>query len=422
MAPPLEPTIAAEIEAFLATDRGTRGGIRPALPLTMNLSRVCRRFGLGLGLATLLGSATMLGACAEPPAEEQGSSAEALTERDWSRAIAYMGSLTYLPWSYTDDGCYARAIYYTMNLAAEGISANHVYIIAKDSAHGLGSSGRWTYHVAPLVSRDNTNELRVLDPVYSSTPLLLSDWYDRQSIYEGTPNAPILKVAPGTSYGDRSGTIVPDPHSPSTAAFREPPRFASMPAFTISKVNAACNIMHSYIDREATTAAEKATKHHDLSMNTRRLVTSLADLRKLEGGTALDASCSQFAPELASCPADSRAGNPGSDACCLASAFWCQSGSTCMAPGTPLGDGRVCGLGGSFSHPVSAPAGSTGGGAGSSVCPADSPSTNPGSATCCLPSKFWCWSYSAGVCAAPGTSRTVDNVTYKCGAGGEWVN
>ncbi|CAN5924596.1 hypothetical protein BH11MYX4_BH11MYX4_16520 [soil metagenome] len=385
----------------------------------MNLSRVCRRLGLGLGLATLLGSATALTACAEPPAEEQGTSAEALTERDWSRAIAYLGSLSYLPWSYTDDGCYARAIYYTMNLAAEGISSNHVYIIAKDGAHGLGSTGRWTYHVAPLVSRDTTNELRVLDPVYASTPLLLRDWYDRQSKYEGTENAPILKVAPGTTYGDRSGTVVPDPENASTASFREPPRFASMPAFAIGNVNAACNIMHTYIDRETTTDAQKETKHHDLSRETRRLVTALADLGKLSGGTALDASCTRFAPELASCPADARATNPGSAACCLASAFWCQSGNTCMAPGTALGDGRVCGLGGSFSHPVSDPSGGSGGSGG--ACPADSPSTDPGSQSCCLASRHWCWSNSAGVCAAPGTRRTVDNVAYTCGPGGEWA-
>ena len=383
----------------------------------MNLARACRRFSLGM--VSLLASAAAASACAAPPAEEVGSSSESLTERDWSRAISYLGSLSYLPWGYTDDGCYARAIYYTMNLAAEGISSNHVYIIAKDGAHGLGSSGRWTYHVAPLVSRDSTNELRVLDPVYSSSPILLRDWYDRQSNWEGTEHAPILKVAPGTTYGDRSGTVVPDPHNASTTSFREPPQFASMPAFSIGNVNAACRIMHTYIDKDATTTSDqKATKHHALSSDSKRLVTALGALGKLSSGT-LDASCTAFAPELASCPADTRTNDPGSTACCLASAFWCQSGNSCVAPGTPLGDGRVCGLGGNFSHPTGGA--SSGTSSGGTTCPADSPSTDPGTQACCVASRHWCWSNSGGFCAAPGTRRTVDNVAWTCGAGGEWA-
>ncbi len=381
-------------------------------------------------LSALLASGSALAGCSADDVVDDAaaSSNEALTERDWGRAISYLGSLDYLPWGYTDDGCYARAIYYTMNLAAEGISSNHVYIIAKDGAHGLGSTGRWRYHVAPLVSRDGANELRVLDPVYSSQPLLLRDWYDRQSNWENTPNAPILKVAPGTTFGDLSGNVVPDPHAASTASFREPPSFASMPAFSIGNLNAACGIMHRYIDLETTTNADqKARKHHGLSRDSKRIFTALTDLGKLSGGGGLDASCTAYAPELAGCPADTRTNNPGSTECCLASAFWCQStsergvgsGSTCMAPGAVLGDGRVCSLGGNFAHP----AGSTAGGGGTSggACPVDSASNNPGSQACCLASRYWCWSNSGGFCAAPGTRRAVSGVTWTCGAGGEWT-
>lgn len=382
----------------------------------MNLRRL-------LSLTASFGALSFVTACAAPSSvdgDDVGVSAESLTERDWGRAISYLGALDYLPWGYTDDGCYARAIYYTMNLAAEGIAANHVYIIAKDSAHGLGSTGRWTYHVAPLVSRDTTGQLFVLDPVYSRSPLPVADWYNRQSNWENTPNAPILKVAPGTTYGDRSGTVVPNPQAASFAAFREP-AFSAMPAFSMSSVNAACAVMHRYIDAEPTTdAAVKARKHHDLSRDTRRLVTALTDARKLDGG-ALDASCTAYAPELASCPADSRANNPGSRDCCLASAFWCQSANGCLAPNTPLGDGRVCGAGGNFSHPVGASSGgASSGSTPPATCPADSPTTNPGTEACCLASAHWCWSSSARVCAAPGTRRTVSGVDWTCGPGGNW--
>lgn len=307
-----------------------------------------------LSFVLSIGALATAAACAVPVHDDDVSSTQdSLTERDWGRAISYLGSLDYLPWGYTDDGCYARAIYYTMNLAAEGIASNHVYIIAKDGAHGLGSTGRWFYHVAPLVSRDSTGELRVLDPVYSTQPLLLSDWYDRQSRWENTPDAPILKVAPGTTYGDRSGTQVPDPHAASTAAFREPPSFASMPSFSIGVLNSACNVMHRYIDLDTTTsAARKVQKHQGLSRDSQRLVTELAARGKIDG-TAIDPQCTQYA---------------------------------------------------------AVPAG----------CPVDSPSTPPGSQTCCLASQYWCWSASGGFCAAPGTRRTVNNVEWTCGARGEW--
>ena len=376
---------------------------------------------LALLTCTLLAPA--VSACAVTADEDVGASTEdALTERDWGRAISYLGSLDYLPWGYTDDGCYARAIYYTMNLAAEGISSNHVYIIAKDDQHRLGASNRWRYHVAPLVSRDSTNELRVLDPVYSSQPLTLRDWYDRQSQWENTEHAPTLRIAAGTTYGNlSSGTVVPDPHNASTATFREPVTFASMPAFQLSNVNSACAVMHRYIDSDTTTNADqKARKHHGLSRDTRRLVTALRASGKLAGTGSLDAPCTAYAPELAACPADAPTTNPGSRDCCLASAFWCQSSTACLAPGAPLGDGRVCGAGGNFSHPAGSAAGGNAGGAVPGACPADTPQNNPGSQACCLASRHWCWSASGGFCAAPGTVRNVSGVNWTCGAMGEW--
>lgn len=292
-------------------------------------------------------SSLSLAACATAPVddEEPGMAADGLTEARYARAVTYLRSLTYLPWSYTKDGCYARALYYTANLAAEGIAANHVYIVAKPG-YGLGATGEWRYHVAPLVSRDATNRLLVLDPVYASTPLPLSTWYDRQSAFEGTPHAPVLKVAPGTSYGDQSGAVVPDPANADTATFREPVSVDAMPSFAVRDLGDACEVMHRYIDRED--APTKGKKHHDLSRDTKRLVTALADRGKLAGRpSALPASCTAYAPELEGCPADARATSPGSEACCLASAFWCYVGGKCQPPGTKIGGG-ICGEGGNF--------------------------------------------------------------------------
>lgn len=378
----------------------------------------------GLVALGIVAAALCASACSGPIEDEvspPSSSSDSLTERDWGRAVRYLRDIGYLPWGYTNDGCYARALYYTMNLAAEGIAANHVYIVAKPG-YGLGSNGTWSYHVAPLVSRDSTGELLVLDPIWAPSnpqPIPLTQWYAMQTKWEGTANAPALRVASGNTYGQTgSGAEVPDPARPDTARFREPKTFAEMPAFSISTVNSACGIMHTYIDAE--NLATKAKKHHDLSRDTRRLVTALADLGKLSGKPSeLSAECTKFAPEIAACPADSRQTNPGSTECCLASAFWCASGGACNAPGTKLADGAVCGAGGNFSHPVG-PAPAAGGNGSTSACPADSPSTSPGSYDCCVRSMHWCWSASGGFCAAPGTRRTVSDVTWTCGPGGEW--
>jgi hypothetical protein len=351
---------------------------------------------------------------AAPREEEQASSEQHLNERDWAQAVGYLQKISYLPWGYTNDGCYARALYYTMNLAAEGIPSNHVYIVAKPG-FGLGASGAWGYHVAPLVSQDSTGQLLVLDPIYAKTPIPLRNWYERQSQWEGTENAPDLYVASGTTYGQPgTGSRVPDPINADTATFREPASFAEMGAFSIESINGACEKMHEYIDKEGSGSA--ATKHHDLSRDTKRLVTALADMGKLSGSASqLDAQCTRFAPELASCPADTRETDPGGLQCCLASAFWCYANGACIAPGTVV-DGKTCGAGGMFSRTEAAP---TNPGAG--ACPADSPTTNPGSQACCLASRHWCWSHSGQFCAEPGHERVVDGQTWRCSAGGEWT-
>src|SRR5688572_5572154 len=201
-----------------------------------------RRVGKAFLALGLLVSAVSTAACVEPPEEASASSEQPLTDRDWARAVSYLRNISYLPWGYTNDGCYARALYYTMNLAAEGIASNHVYIVAKPG-YGLGSTGAWSYHVAPLVSQDSTGQLLVLDPIWvpsNPQPIRLTDWYTMQTQWEGTANAPELRVSAGNTYGQRgSGTPVPDPARPSTASFREPSSFTAMPAFSMTNINAA---------------------------------------------------------------------------------------------------------------------------------------------------------------------------------------
>lgn len=383
-----------------------------ALPLSISLC---------LGLVTLT---AMTGGCTTADTSEETAEANSeLTERDWSRSVQYLSTLTYIPWGFTEDGCYARALYYSMNLAAEGIASNHVYIVAQPG-YGLGRTGAWWYHVAPLVSRDATGELLVLDPIYDAqSPIRLDNWTVRQSRYApGSEHAPAIHVMPGNSYGQAgAGPVVADVYHPDVASFREPASFSSMPAFSIDAINSACHVMQSYIDKEGSGSA--AQKHSTLSRETRRLVTALASRGKLAGdASALDASCLSYAPEIAGCPADDGVTNPGSRDCCLASAHFCWSDANqqCNAPGAVL-NGRTCGAGGNWATGSATPPNGGTGNPSNGACPADNASTNPGSKECCLASRYWCWSSSAQFCANPGYSHVVSGVQWTCGANGEWT-
>lgn len=382
----------------------------------MSTASLARRASLAL----LLSLGVSAAACAAPPEEDDPQTlSDALSQQDWDTAVRYLAGLRYLPWTYYEDGCYARALYYSMNLASEGVPSNHVYIVAQPG-FGLGSTGRWRYHVAPMVTKDSDpSRLYVLDPVYDrSQALALDAWAGRQTrVAPGQEGYPSLFVLPGTSYGTPGyGLKVPDAARPVAAEFKEP-TWADMPDFDIRKISRACDVMHSYIDKEKTTNdAQKRDKHLTLARETRRLVAVLAQRDKLEGRAAdLAPTCTSYDPSLAACPVDDGRTNPGSKECCLASAHYCWSDANgaCSAPGTVLG-GRTCGAGGNWHSGGTSGGGSTGGGA---ACPADAPATNPGSKACCLASSYWCWSDTGQFCAAPGTQRN----GYVCGAGGNWT-
>lgn len=368
-------------------------------------------------LPFVVAAALTTGACAEPEAADESAGIEAaLSQQDWDTAVQHLSQLRYLPWTYYEDGCYARALYYSLTLGAVGVPSNHVYVVAKP---GNPLGGSWRYHVAPLVSKDDVaNKLFVLDPVYDrSRALPLNEWVGKQiDIAPGQPGYPSTHVHPGISYGT-PGTVVrpiPDTVAPSAALFREP-SWSAMPAFPISSINSACSVMHKYLERESTTSeGEKTQKHRQLSLETRRLVNAVAARGKLSGSTAaLDASCTGFVEGLNACPADDGTTRPPSEVCCLASAHFCWTdgdGGVCAAPGTTR-NGRVCGAGGNWVTPV------VGSPAPSVTCPADSPTTAPGSEFCCRESDHWCWfDTGGGGCAAPGTVRNGQT----CGAGGNW--
>ena len=245
---------------------------------------------LSLAVGSLLAAA-----CSTTPESAEVDALESsLNAQDYDATVQHLTSLPWLPWGYTPDGCYARAEYYSMLLASKGIPTNHIYAVAKGWST-LG--GIWSWHVAPLVTKDSEpNKLYVLDPVYDQTRALTNvEWLAKME--HPNPKAsdyPTVHVHPGNSYGaqfDTENRIV-NPESPVAADYKEP-SFGDMPAFEMDVVEHACQTMHRYINLEPnTTSAEKETKHTSLGIETQKLVAALADRGKIVGDPeSLTARC-----------------------------------------------------------------------------------------------------------------------------------
>jgi hypothetical protein len=252
-----------------------------------------------------------------------------LNPGDFDAAVRHLAELPYLPWHYTVDGCYARALYFSMTLATMRVPSRHVYCVARAN-HTI--DGVWGYHVAPMVSKDaDPDQLYVLDPLFDPAQAMpLTTWVERMDPSYTDPAAtayPALRVAAGNSYGSWTNTAsVVDPQAPRAADYREP-SFAAMPAFATGTINDACRVMHRYIDIEtSTTADEKLYKHRVLGERTEQAMRQLLWLGKLQGWP------SQIASDCRGDVGSSKPRSPNwtscsSDTDCTSSWCGCNSGA-----------------------------------------------------------------------------------------------
>lgn len=242
---------------------------------------------------------TLLAACAPSSGSPDNATAndESLTSQDFDQTVKDLTALPYLPWGFTPDGCYARALYYSMELATKDIPSNHLYVIAKS---GTALFGQWSWHVAPVVTKDgDPDHLYVLDPAFNTTKALTNlEWVALQGYPD--PEAakyPSLHVWPGNSYLKTMSAVNPleNPASPVAADYKEPTPFAAMPSFAMVDIRSACETMHDYIDIEpGKTAAEKRQKHKDLGAASKSIVTKLVAKQKISGNPSmLTASCTR---------------------------------------------------------------------------------------------------------------------------------
>ncbi len=213
-------------------------------------------------------------------------------EQDWvvqsafDRAFTVVKGVDYLPFQYKVDGCYARALYMSMELAAQGMESNAVFAFAQQGTVLQVGPIRWGYHVAPMleVGKDADHLVdMVIDPALSTKPLTEDQWVGAMGYQPDDANHPYMLIVPGSDYAPYEATHDIEHMQKDT------PDFAHLPPFKASDVQSACGVMWSYIAIEP--GSDQATidaKHEKLIARSNDLVAKLADANKLTADIVFD--------------------------------------------------------------------------------------------------------------------------------------
>ncbi len=109
-------------------------------------------------------------------------------------------TMEYLPYGYQNDGCYARSLFISLELAAEGIPSTSQYA----SCTGFkciapsGVDWKWDYHVAPMIIVSSNPETARQDPSYLEDQISPQDTNINLNATLATMNQPII-IDPGLS-------------------------------------------------------------------------------------------------------------------------------------------------------------------------------------------------------------------------------
>lgn len=229
----------------------------------------------------LFGTTLVLTACGQPGQQDSQSKALVSTLQA-EHAFEIVADIDYLPFTYIEDGCYARALYMSMELAAQGIpsSAHYIYGNLQPTV-----SVSWWYHVAPLLKVDS-EEPWILDPAFETEPLRRTDWIEKNQ-----PQGRFTtEVKAGSAYFDESGRTSEFNNSNMIHDFQE------MPTFLTTDISNACTVMYTYLSNTAPSSKELNSLRSKLLKRTALMVGALFENGKLESnGTSYDANraCTQ---------------------------------------------------------------------------------------------------------------------------------
>ena len=207
-------------------------------------------------------------------------SAEWMKQPVFDRAFQTVKAIDYLPFQYKVDGCYARALYMSMELAAKGMESNSVFAFARVGYPLVVGPIHWRYHVAPLleVGPDAAHlKPMVIDPALSSTPITEMDWVAKMSRPWNDPvSSPNMLIVPGSDYAPAEA------RAEVTYRNKDVPDFAHLPPFRASDVQSACGVIYNYIAIEpGTTPQIVQSKQTKLVTRSVLLVSALDKLNKL---------------------------------------------------------------------------------------------------------------------------------------------
>lgn len=246
---------------------------------------------------------------------QQGASeTKALVSRAQAeQAFAIVEQIDYLPFSYIIDGCYARSLYMSLELAAQGIPSSEHYVYGQlQPTPEVG----WSYHVAPLLQvKDSQQEPWILDPAFEQEPLSRSQWIKKDFLAAKQMEIPINVIAEattqiraGSAYFDLTGRAkaFETVESPLFTASKDSlgritklsPKpidkkllvadFQQLPSFLTGDIHSACTVMYTYIGEEfplaqtdETQAKQRADKRARLLSQTTFLVQAMTKLGKL---------------------------------------------------------------------------------------------------------------------------------------------
>jgi hypothetical protein len=211
-------------------------------------------------------------------------------ESDWvfqstfNKAYAIVKGVDYLPFAYKEDGCYARALYMSMELAANSMESDEVFAFAKTGAPLVVGDLQWGYHVAPMLEVVGLTGLThmVIDPSLADKPLTQDDWVGLMGFRSDASDHPYMLVVPGSDFAPREAAA-------DAAHYNVDVRnFQSMPAFRASDIQTACLVMYAYIAREGASADATQAKQQKLLARSTALVASLRDVGKLTEDMTFD--------------------------------------------------------------------------------------------------------------------------------------
>lgn len=199
-----------------------------------------------------------------------GSEVQALVSHEQAAiAFAVVQEIEYLPFAYKQDGCYARALYMSMELAAHSIPSSSYYVYGMLMPE---SDIMWGYHVAPMV-KDPAGKVWLLDPAFQREPLLEADWISK--------TRPFLDMKT-TYYTAGSKYLAGSGDNPGTSSDMVS-SFAAMPAFNLDDIVHACSNLSTFLSEEA--ARNERDKRARLFRRTAELARELKEMGKLKSGS-----------------------------------------------------------------------------------------------------------------------------------------